>query len=124
MLGQPSWFCWIVSVPGADASTASTAEGPARTIHASLFRVPFHSKRFDAPLGCGQYTSTAFNEELCGLGSPVDRQHRRRLDNALIESAVGLYESELIDRIRHLPVGPRVCGSSETVHDGQRRWFT
>jgi hypothetical protein len=46
------------------------------------------------------------------------------LDKALMESAVELYKSELIDSTRRSPVGPRVCGSSRTAHGGQRRSLT
>lgn len=51
------------------------------------------------PVDPGQYTSLAFTEALQGsgitgsIGSVGDA-----LDNALMESAIGLYKTELIDR--------------------------
>jgi transposase InsO family protein len=42
-----------------------------------------------------QYTSVAFSVELLGL----DRRRRRRLDNALCESTIGLFKTEAIDLV-------------------------
>ncbi len=72
----------------------------ASSVHEKKNRLPFHINRIGPSLHTGsQYTSLAFTEALVesgiagSIGSVGDA-----LDNALMESTIGLYKTELIDR--------------------------
>ena len=83
----------------------------ARSIHTSLPRIPFHRKRFVHHSDAGSTHRPGSPRSFADWNRRSIGNIGDALDNALMESAVGLYKSELIDSIRHLPVGPRVCGS-------------
>ena len=51
------------------------------------------------PLESAQYTAIAFTQALCDAGiAPSLGTVGDALDNALMESTIGLYKTELIDR--------------------------
>ena len=85
-------------------------------------RHPFHGNRSGASLGAGsQYTSIAYTTALVEAGiAPSIGSVGDALDNALMESTIGLYKTELIDRHQRSWAGPQQV---ETATADWVHWF-